>query len=207
MKSVLVAYSGGLDSVALLIKLQQEQWKPIPIYINYRKVQGGKTAIDKRCAVTTLEPLGLALQELRVALGERTKHERNRFFIENLAPYALERNIKTLALGTYKKISTLDLPPEDLDPAILKPLAQKYGCELITWDDFNVTTKAGEIAAIEHTKNNLMALFASWSSQSFHYSPRQCGQCASCMERYGAFIEIFGKDPTIYKFNPEHKRK
>lgn len=200
MEPILVAYSGGLDSVALLIKLREEQWDPIPIYFNYRKVQGGKTAIDKRCAVNTLEPLGLILQELRVPLGDRTKHERNRFFIENLAPYALKHDIKTLALGTYKKISELDLPPEDLDPAILKPLAQKYGCELITWDDFDITTKAGEIRAIEHNKNNLAALFASWSSQSFHFSPRQCGRCVSCRERKHALIEVFGKDPTIYKF-------
>lgn len=199
---VVVGFSGGPDAAALAYRLRQTGAKVIPVYVNYRKTLGGKSAKDIYAARVVAALLDIPRPiEVRAPLGSRPKNQRNRFFVKVLARIAKEHCADAIALGTIKNDGGREelgrAMRNDLDPAILAKHGSRVGVRVITWDAFGVITKADEFAEMSDVARNVM----SHTTSCQMWWKLECGNCGSCARRHQAFLAAFGEDPTRYRPN------
>ncbi|MBI2108675.1 MAG: hypothetical protein HYT93_00640 [Parcubacteria group bacterium] len=192
-KIVVVAYSGGPDATALTHRLKMSGAVVHPFYINYRKQHNHpKTLNDLRAANASAEILGIQkVETVRAPLGERSKGERNGFFVEVLSPIARELGSSHIGLGTI-----WDGTDDDLSVESLSLRGCEHNCEVVTWDSFGIHEKADQFLGVD-TKTR-EALFQTTSCQRWWIWKTECGGCYSCKARHGAFLKAFGYDPTVY---------
>jgi 7-cyano-7-deazaguanine synthase in queuosine biosynthesis len=203
-KKVVLGFSGGPDAAALAYHLKRLGANVVPVYINYRAMSGGgKTAKDLRSTDPVAELLEIPVpMRIRAPLGNLPKSHRNRFFVKVLASIAKEQNENIVALGTIMEAPSTNESIErasisDLDPKILARQGNKYGVQVLTWDDFGVSRKMDEFAGLDIKAR--CALFQTTSCQMW-WRP-ECGDCHSCRARHNAFLGAFGYDPTPYRQN------
>jgi 7-cyano-7-deazaguanine synthase in queuosine biosynthesis len=206
-KKVAVGFSGGPDAAALAYRLRSLGAEVLPVYVDYRKTSGGKTAKDLRAARECAKLLGIMNPiELRAPLGHLPKSRRNRFFVKVFASFITCRGGDMVALGTMKHVSGERLDratANDLDPEYLSRQGSSHGVRVLTWDTFGVQEKAAEFAGINEVGKR--ALFATTSCQLWWRV--ECGNCSSCRARHAAFLKVFGCDPTRYRKNSRVMRE
>jgi len=191
---IVLGFSGGPDAAALAHHLKIVGCNVVPVYVDYRLIRNScKTVKDLRHAHFAAHSLGLReLTVVRESLGDIPKSQRNQHLIRVLASVAREHNSHTVALGTLSKGGD-----EDLDPKILSKVGMCNGVQVVTWDTFNVRTKAEEFMHIGPKARR--AIFATTSCQIWWKT--ECGKCKSCKARHEAFMTAFGHDPTEYNPN------
>lgn len=199
---VVVGFSGGPDAAALAYRLRQTGAEVIPVYVNYRKTLGGKSARDMYAVRVVAALLDIPRPiEVRAPLGARPKGQRNRFFVEVLAKIAKKHDADAIALGTIKNDGGREelgrAMRNDLDPVVLTKHSNRVGVRVITWDTFGVITKADEFAGMSDCARN--AILHTTSCQMWW--KLECGNCGSCARRHQAFLSAFGEDPTRYRPN------
>lgn len=201
--TIAVAFSGGPDAAALAARLVSLGSNVIPVYVRYRN-KGGKTTKDLQAALRCAQKLGLSIELVESPLvkpiSADEKSHRNRIILKTISE-ALADRVQAVAIGTFKELcdpsgqwtgeSNDDLDPENL----VKELDSKH--DLITWDSFGVTKKADQFRNL--SPDARAAIFATVSCQMWWKV--ECGNCYSCVERFQAFIDAFGEDPTTYRQN------
>lgn len=189
---VILGYSGGPDAAALAYRLQSKGTEVIPVYIDYRKTAGGKSAKDQRHARESAKILGLQEPLVVSKLLDRPKSRRNRFFVEVLSGIAGRHREAFVALGTLREKGD-----EDLDPNILDRVAIFSRTRIVTWDTFGVSRKFEQFRGMIMNEVARRAMFATTSCQMWWKI--ECGNCYSCIARHEAFMQAFGHDKTQYR--------
>ena len=196
---VVLGFSGGPDAAALAHKLVSADIQVIPVYVDYRASQGGKTSKDIAAAKRICPLLNLPEPLIvRAPLGDEPKGRRNRHFLGVLADIAHREHFNTIALGTMRVNGERNvdrMTRNDLDPAVLGRRAEREGVSLVTWDSFGVREKSREFDGV--TPRARLALFESTSCQLWFRL--ECGNCHSCIARHEAFMDAFGADWTAYR--------
>jgi len=169
-----VLWSGGLDSTVMTYLLASKNYHVKPYHLLIRG--GGGKDFREKIAVeeifTDLEhKYGNVERPLHVRYNIKACDSRNQKMISFLKE-EFKENI--IALGSYVEGSR---HPSDNDKNYLSLMT---GCEIITFDTFNIKNKS-DIASLIPSLKLEEAIKKTWSCQLWFKNP--CGKCYSCKQR------------------------
>ena len=225
-----IAFSGGLDSVALGILLAREGHELEPVYLSHR--HGGNVTRKEADVASTLAPFvcdrelvvvkaptkdetwweeisGQIVHTDDLPIPKKRKNKRNAIFLGVLRDTGILLDAKHVALGVLGESSVSarlrDVTHEDLEYDL--DLDPGF---LITPASLGYTGKAGKAEMLKAIGRSSTDRKLCYSSEScLMYFNTHCGNCGSCKERVQAFMEAWGKDSTPYRkdtFCWKHKR-
>lgn len=222
LKQVVLSWSGGIDSTAVLACLLARGYDVLAISNDLYDRWTPNYGERERLARQRLKPALFAIAEM---FGGKLKHEhtttgflrnfaigdtmaipqRNKRFIDLLmSRYLIPLSISNLAMGEYIGVDTWvvrdHVPPNDCDDRALSAyLFAEYGLayRFISLADFGESRYKSD-----RLKLGAKHIDMSLTTNCMADKEIDCGECYKCVERAAAFEQARIIDNTVYKENP-----
>jgi hypothetical protein len=215
-KEIVMTWSGGIDSTALLALLLRDGWDVHALTLNFydhvflsRETRARAQlfpVLFKIKEFTQVETRGDFLWQFSPDGIEIPR--RNRLIIDHLIEsYCRPKGIYYLGLGEYIGADSWVVKDHvggaDADArALTSYIYQEYGLDfrLMTLADFGESRfKSDRIALGKSVIGDMMFKTTNClNNVSIH-----CGECYKCVERHVGFEKVFGYDPTLYTKHPK----
>jgi 7-cyano-7-deazaguanine synthase in queuosine biosynthesis len=226
MRTCVLLFSGGLDSVAFAALLAKDGFAVTPVYCSHR--HGGNVTKRELVVASQLAPeitgndlvivkkpppregadawyydLGEVLYSSKLPVTKEEKPKRNRIFLKVLREVGLD-DFDFVALATLGPSETT---PRERVPDVAHDKLERSARwiepgQLITPEAYleaggKGATKVALLKALGRSKKARDWCYR--SDSCLMYFNRHCGNCKSCKERVEAFKEAWGKDRTNYR--------